>query len=167
MRQINVRSHYRNTKTKGVVPVVRHTRGIENSNSKPQTIPRNVAQNISRSEQNKFYEDYIIKSIDSEPYEKSINTPKEKLQFLRDTFRSEYGHMINRVGEQRAFSEWLSGLPSAMDIPFYNDDIIKLAKKSGSLPQNATPKQEQRVLDNYWNFMSNKTFQLFRKYDIK
>jgi len=48
-----------------------------------------------------------------------------------------------------------------------NYKIIEIAKKSGSLPKNATQNQEDRVLENYWNFMASKTFQLFNKYGVK
>ena len=121
---------------------------------------------MGRKEQNKFYHDYIIDAIDPDGYDVNPKGNKAKLQFLRDTFRDEYGWAIQRMGEQRAMAEWLSGLPSAISLPFYNNDIIELAKKSGSLPMNATDAQEGRVLDNYWNFMANKIMQLFRKYKV-
>jgi len=122
-----------------------------------------------RQKQNQFYEDYVLDSISNEGYDdaKPLKTPKEKLQFLKDTFRSEYSFMIERVGERKAFEEWIAGLPSSFNIEFMNYEILKLAKKSGSLPENATDKQEDRVLENYWNFISVKTFQAFNKYDVK
>ena len=120
-----------------------------------------------RQKQNRFYEKEIISSIDASGYDKNPGTDKEKLQFLKDTFRSEYGFMIKRVGEQRAFKEWIQGLPSSFNIPFQNNEILKLAKKSGSLPENATEKQENRVLENYWNFMTVKTFQAFKKHKVE
>jgi len=118
---------------------------------------------------NRKYEKYIIDSVDWEG-DDELKTPpktdKEKLKYLYDRFKSEYGHEIPRVGEQRAFANWLAGLPSVMPIPFYNNEILKFAKEMGSLPENATDKQEDRVLENYWNFMSNKTFQAFRKHKV-
>ena len=116
---------------------------------------------------NRKYERAIIDSIDSEGYDENPITDKEKLQFLKDTFRAEYGWAIERMGEQKAFSEWISGLPSSFSIPFMNRDILELAKVMGSLPEDATEKQEDRVLENYWNFMTVKTFQSFRKYKIR
>jgi hypothetical protein len=116
--------------------------------------------------QEKFYEKVIINSIDSDGYDENPKGTKAKLQFLKNTFKSEYGFNISRMGEQRAFSEWLQGLPSAMSIPFYNVDIIKLAKKSGTLSKNPTEREEDKILENYWNFMTAKTFKAFRKYKI-
>ena len=109
----------------------------------------------------------IINSISADGYDEHPKTAKEKLQFLKGTFKDEYGWAISRMGEQNAFKEWLQGLPSSFNIPFENYKIIEIAKKSGSLPKNATQNQEDRVLENYWNFMASKTFQLFNKYGVK
>jgi hypothetical protein len=72
--------------------------------------------------------------------------------------------MIERVGPFKALAEWLSGLPGAVSIPFSYIDILQLAKDSGSLPQDATEKQEDRVCENYWNYMAMRITELFRKY---
>ena len=120
-----------------------------------------------KQKQNKFYEDYIIESISSEGYDVDLKTKKEKLQFLKDTFKSEYGHAISTQGEQKAFQNWIQGLPSSFNIEFYNHEILQLAKKSGSLPQNATEKQEDKVLSNYWQFMTVHTFKAFKKYGVE
>jgi hypothetical protein len=54
----------------------------------------------------------------------------------------------------------LQGLPSCLNIVFSNYDIIQLAKSWESLPENATEKQEDKILSNYFNFMAAKFFQL-------
>ena len=41
-----------------------------------------------------------------------------------------------------------------------NYDILELAKKFGSIPNNATEKQEYDLLENYWRFIANKLIQL-------
>lgn len=119
---------------------------------------------------NQAYEQYIINAIETEGYEQRLYvTNKEKLQFLYDTFISEYGYEQNlqRYGSlQNVFKEYLAGLPSCINIVFYNHDIIELAKKMGSLDKNSTQEQEERVIANYFNFMANKVFQLFKKYEV-
>ena len=110
---------------------------------------------------------YILSCIDADGYDVQPETDAEKLQFLSDTFHAEYGWMIDRVGPVAAFSEWLKGLPSSVNIEFTNWDILRLAREWGSLPENATERQEQKILDNYWNLIANKTFQLFRKYEVR
>jgi len=109
---------------------------------------------------------YIVDSISSDGYGVNPTTEKEKLQFLFDTFKSEYGWAISRYGIYRAFAEWCQGLPSSFNIDYENSEILKLAKKWGSLSSNPTERQEDKILDNWFNFISNKTFQLFRKHNI-
>lgn len=110
---------------------------------------------------------YILAAIDASGYDVAAPiTDKEKLQFLYETFNSEYGFNIKRVGEFVAMQEWLMGLPSSINIEFQNYDIIQLAKKWGSLPENATEKQEDKLLANYWKFMAMRILSLFKKYKI-
>jgi hypothetical protein len=108
---------------------------------------------------------YIIDCIYSAEHEllKQPETDQEKLQFVLNTFRSEYNHEIKRVGEFRAFSEWLSGLPSVLDIDFQNYNILQLAKKWNSIPENATEKQEYKILSNWWKFIAMRFFTLCRR----
>jgi hypothetical protein len=108
---------------------------------------------------------YILNAVYSEEsnIEKQPETDQEKLQFVLDTFRSEYDHMIKRVGGFKAFSEWLSGLPSVLNIDFTNYNILQLAKEWGSIPEDATEKQEDKILANWWNFIAMHFFTLCRR----
>ena len=112
---------------------------------------------------------YLISNIDWSGYdlEDELKTDKEKLQFVADTFRAEYGHAIGRYGYQRALAEWFMGLPSAINVEFRNYYIIELAKAWGSIPENATEKQEEKILNNWFIWMANKLMQLFRAYKVK
>jgi len=101
----------------------------------------------------KNYKNYILDCIDSE--DDLINqelTRNQKIRYLFDRFYSEYGFMVERVGKQKAIAEWLSGL--AIDIPYTHNDIIELAKNMGSVNQNLSTVQEDRIIENYWNFMA-------------
>ena len=121
------------------------------------------------SEQRANYETYILDSIDNSGYDnaKPLITPKEKLQFLQNTLKSEYGHEIERKGTQTARADWLSGLPSSIDLPFQNNEILTFAEKMGSLRNNPTEKEEERILEGYWNYMSNQIGRLNTKYGVK
>ena len=112
------------------------------------------------SELDKAAKLYILDSIDCE------GTTQEKIDFVRECFNSEYGWRVDQVGEVRALIDWLQGLPSAVNIAFYNDDIVSLAKAWGSIPEDATEKQEDKILENYWNFIANKLSQLMHGYRI-
>jgi hypothetical protein len=108
---------------------------------------------------------YILDSVNSVDYdlEKQPETDQEKLQFVLDTFRKEYDHEIKRQGEHRAFKEWLSGLPSAINIDFKNYYILQLAKQWRSIPKDATGKQEDKIIENWFNFITVKFFVLCRR----
>lgn len=104
---------------------------------------------------------YIIDAINASGYHKELQTDVEKIKFLRDTFVGEYGWAVKRYGVQGAIKEWLQGLPSCIDIAFTNYDILELAREWGSLPEDATEKQENKILNNYWDYMANKINVLF------
>ncbi len=61
---------------------------------------------------------FILKNIDLDGYDLE-NTPHN----LFNTFVSEYGYMIPRVGKVNAFKEWLQGVPSAINLPIYYYDV--------------------------------------------
>jgi len=99
------------------------------------------------------YKNYILDCIDSE--DDLINkelTKEEKIKYLFNRFYSEYGFMVQRVGKRKAIAEWLSGL--AINIPYSYCDIIELAKNMGSVEYNLSSVQEDRICENYWNFMA-------------
>ncbi len=121
---------------------------------------------ITTKQLNDVSKKYIIDCIDSTNYDMETNTDMEKLTFLYETFHAEAGWNIERVGERNAFKNWLQGLPSSFNIVFTNYDIIQLAKKWKSLSTNATEREENRIINNYWNSITTKTFQLFHTYKI-
>jgi hypothetical protein len=110
---------------------------------------------------------YILNAISTAEYD--VNPPKndrEKLIFLFNTFKSEYNHQILKIGYQNAMREWIMGLPSSFNVDFKNYEILQIAKKWGSLKNNSTKVQEYKILNNWFNFIVVKTFQLFKHYKI-
>lgn len=118
------------------------------------------------SELNNKVFSYILQAIDGEGYERTFSNDTERLQFLADTFKSEYGWYAEQVGHLKAFREWLMGLPSSFNVDFENYRIIEIAKEWGSLSPNATERQEDKILDNWFSFIANKTFQLMKKHKV-
>lgn len=113
-------------------------------------------------------EAFILEAIDSTGYDRAEpETDKEKLEFLAQTFKSEYGYNIPRYGLQGAIREWLQGLPSSIHLPFQNYIILQNAVEWGRLPANATEKQEDKLLANYWNFMAMRILSLFNRHKIE
>lgn len=87
---------------------------------------------------------YVLSVIDFE------GTDKEKLQYFFETFRSEYGHELARLGAQKAVEEYLRGLPSTINHAFANHEIIDLLVDWGYVNAITTPGQECRELEQYW-----------------
>jgi len=124
---------------------------------------------MNRTELNKVVFAYILDAIDGEGYGQTFANDAEKLQFLADTFKSEfcypenlryYGNYVN------CFANWLMGLPSCFNVDFENYKILELAKSWGCLPINATEKQEDKIINTWFNWMANKTFQLMKKHKV-
>ena len=107
---------------------------------------------------------YLINNIDLSGYDLYPKSKPESVKMLYKIFMDEYGWAVKRYGMQKAVMEWLMGIPSSINIAFWNDDILKLAKSWGTLPENATEKQEDKILKNYWNLMSANLVRLFNKY---
>jgi hypothetical protein len=112
---------------------------------------------------------YILDSIDGDGYGVELTTDKQKIDFVYDTFKSEYAYQIKYYGnnEQRAFKEYLAGLPSCINIEFRNFYILEMAKQWGSITENATEKQEEKILFNWFHYIANNFFQLHRKLSTK
>lgn len=112
---------------------------------------------------------YLMDAISTEGYDKIIETDKNKLQHVADCFKSEYCHPENMrryPNHQNRFAEWLKGLPSCYNIDFENYRILELAQEWGSLSPDATEKQQDKILENWFNFIALKTFQLMRKNNV-
>ncbi len=108
-----------------------------------------------------YFEQIIIENIDLESYELNNDVYLyDKIKTLYNIFKMEYGYNIERMGERRAFCEWLQGLPSALTVPFYNHDIINRAYLHNVISANATEEQEDKFLDNYFMNLSDAFFTL-------
>jgi hypothetical protein len=109
-----------------------------------------------------FFEKTILENIDLESY--GLNNDVylyDKVKTLYNIFKSEYGWNIERMGERRAFCEWLQGLPSALTVPFYNYEIINLAYLNGLIKANATEEEEDNFLNSYFMNLSTAFFTLY------
>ncbi len=108
---------------------------------------------LHHTEYKKNYKNYILGTIEEDTEGKPIKTDEEKIKYIFDRFYSEYGFHIPRVGKQKAMAEWLSGL--ALNIEFYDDAIVDLAIKLGSIDPNPSDQLRSKVEQNYWLFMAN------------
>ena len=76
-----------------------------------------------------------------------------------DRFIKEYCYEQNLIRYKydmtKLMAEWLSGL--AINIPYTYCDIIKLSK---DLSETDTLKNEDKIIENYFNFMAIQIFKL-------
>ncbi len=106
---------------------------------------------LHHTQYKKNYRNYILSCINSDDQE--LKTDQDKINYLFNRFYSEYSWNISRVGKKAALAEWLSGL--AIDIEYYNDEIVKLAIKLGSIDENPSEKLQEKIVSGYWDFMAN------------
>jgi len=105
-------------------------------------------------------QNYLLDAINTEDHTHyaEVTTHAEKLAFVMACYEAEFNHKYNQArhpNEQTRFAHWLAGLPSVLDIPFYNDDIIKLAKRLQEVDTYPNEKNTTKnILDNYFNFMA-------------
>lgn len=102
------------------------------------------------------YKRYILDTIDEVDCDDcNLKTDEDKINYIFNRFYSEYysGNIALRYGKQKAMADWLSGL--ALNLPFYYDEIIELAVAMGSIEENPNEKLQDKVIENYWEFMAN------------
>jgi hypothetical protein len=91
---------------------------------------------------------HILQSITLDGYDIPAGT--DPVTALRRIFYSEYGWAVPSLGEPKAISEWLSGLPSSCTVAFYNSDILALGEQWGALPPGATEQQQDHWLATWF-----------------
>jgi len=101
----------------------------------------------------KNYKKYILECVELDNDEKELKTDQEKIKYIFDRFYSEFDWNVKRIGKQKAMTEWLQGL--ALNIEYWNDNIVPLAIKMGSIDENPSKKLQAKVIANYWSFMAN------------
>jgi hypothetical protein len=101
------------------------------------------------------YKRYILDTIDEVDYQGETYSDEEKIDYIFNRFYSEYysGNIALRYGKQKAMADWLSGL--ALNLPFYYGEIIELAVAMGSIEENPNEKLQDKVIENYWEFIAN------------
>lgn len=78
--------------------------------------------------------------------------PNRKISQLFDIFLDEYGWAVPRYGEKKALIEWLQGLPSTIDIPYYYDEISNLMYALGF--DEVKEMEDDEVADFYYDLVA-------------
>ena len=98
------------------------------------------------------YEAYILDTV-TDYNSDELPTREAKIEQLFKRFYAEYGYLVPLYGKQSAIAQWLQGL--ALNIEYYNQDIVDLAVRFGSIDANPSERLECKVVENYWKFMAN------------
>ena len=101
----------------------------------------------------KNYKEYILSCIEDDIDGQPLTSDTDKINYIFKRFYSEYGFRVQQVGKFAAMTDWLQGL--ALNIEYWNDAIIDLAIRLGSIDENPSEKLQQKVSANYWRFMAN------------
>lgn len=114
---------------------------------------------------------YIINAINNPDDDNfDLKTDKEKLTFLIDIFKSEQWYDYNQKYYKgnifKCFESWLMGLPSYFKIDFEYWQIDKIAIAWNSYKETDSEKRKEKIINNWFAFITQKTFQLLRKYKI-
>ena len=115
-----------------------------------------------------FYEQTIIDNIDFSGYEDSLDilgvSMREgfdhelyvNIHNLFHIFMCEYSWRVVQLGNNtKAFSEWLSGLPRVLTVPFYYGRMIQNAKDFG-----LAIKDEEEFCETYFDRLAEAFFTL-------
>ena len=111
---------------------------------------------------------YLIDSVKTEDLLWKLHdaiTDAEKIAFVMACYNSEFNHAYNvkrYPNEQIRFANWLSGLPSVLDIPFYPSSILELSKELQEV-ETYDQKTKDKICDNYFNFMAYHILKLNQK----
>lgn len=110
---------------------------------------------------------YIYSCIDGDAYDVKTPTAKAKLAFLMITFKKEVGHWRSpQVGENKAFKEWIAGLPTAFHVEYRNYEIAELGIKWGILTPKASEGKRYDFIHEFFNLITEHTFILMVRHKI-
>ena len=95
---------------------------------------------------------FLESNIEFEGYdfETKLNN---KFTQLYEVFLDEYGWAIKRYGQKKALIEWLQGLPSSIDIPYYYYDISNLLHALGF--DDVKEMEDDELSDFYYSIVAD------------
>jgi len=106
---------------------------------------------LHHTQYKKNYVNYILNTIDEDIHGWALINRKDKISYIFERFYNEYNY-VKQQGKLKAMNEWLSGL--ALNIDYTSSDIIKLAVDMGSIGENPSESLQDKVINNYFNFMA-------------
>lgn len=111
---------------------------------------------------------YILDCVCYDNYEPDTTKSElweYKVLWVYEIFRREKGYEIKRVGEWNAFSDWLSGLASALSMPFLYSESARDLLKSWLLwtDWQASRRSEEECVDMVLQMVISEFFEMLYK----
>jgi hypothetical protein len=117
-----------------------------------------ITKKPTAKELNLYWKTLILDCIDFDGYDlPETKTLKERLAIVSMIIKAETG--CENFHEE-VISDWLSGLPSLITLPFYNSEILAMMKEIGTINEKTTEKRKDSLLVCYWDFMACKLIQM-------
>lgn len=86
-------------------------------------------------------------------------TEGQSVHSVAEAFKRQYGHQIKRVGERKAFGEWLQGLPSEVYYTYYTDEQLNTIKGFYGEDWDQTKFDKSKIdVTDYYNYLFTKEF---------
>ena len=112
------------------------------------------------------FQAYLIECIDND-YLTELNKPRgsdrEKLISVYEIFKSETAYNINRLGERKAFSDWLAGLCGAVSLVFMNGDIDDVLIQFDAITEKTSAKKRDEYILNWFDFCADRYLKLIQR----
>jgi len=109
-----------------------------------------------------FYETTILDaiSLDGREIKDEANMKTlDKLRAVYEIFLSEYIHEYNEhIPREHLFKEWMMGLPSALEVPSMNHEILSNVTEWGF--NMLSEEVEDSILNTYWERCAKAFFTL-------
>ena len=114
-----------------------------------------------------YFETIIWEGINLSDYEEKKDFPiiskKDEIGLVYEAFEDEFWHPYNKKRYKnhiQGFANYLMGLPSCLNFPFYNYDILEAAKKSKEFDLS-TEEDQEKFLEDYFENLALAFFNLY------
>jgi hypothetical protein len=97
---------------------------------------------------------YIVNAIDCD--ELDSPTLDRKIEHIKTEFFASMGWQVKRDGLLSALEAWVRGMPSQLDIKFYNGDVLEL------MQSYRFDKPSDTLVDDYWKALPIVLSELFK-----
>ena len=114
-----------------------------------------------------YFETIIWEGINLSDYEEKKDFPiiskKDEIGLVYEAFEDEFWHNYNKrryKNHVQGFANYLMGMPSCLNFPFFKYDILEAAKKSKEFDLS-TEEDQNKFLEDYFENLALAFFNLY------